>query len=70
MQSCLITLNILKLFNTVYLFVFKFKLCLLIKILIYSNASKLSQPDAGEVNFHFVTFINANGQLYELGKYF
>uniref|UniRef100_A0A3P8UTD1 Ubiquitin carboxyl-terminal hydrolase n=1 Tax=Cynoglossus semilaevis TaxID=244447 RepID=A0A3P8UTD1_CYNSE len=25
-----------------------------------------NQPDAGEVNFHFVTFINANGQLYEL----
>uniref|UniRef100_A0A3P8UTC5 Ubiquitin carboxyl-terminal hydrolase n=1 Tax=Cynoglossus semilaevis TaxID=244447 RepID=A0A3P8UTC5_CYNSE len=24
------------------------------------------RPDAGEVNFHFVTFINANGQLYEL----
>lgn len=28
----------------------------------------LSQPDADEVHFHFISFVNVNGQLYELGK--
>lgn len=26
------------------------------------------QPEADKVNFHFIAFVNANGQLYEFGK--
>uniref|UniRef100_A0A3B4WVQ5 Ubiquitin carboxyl-terminal hydrolase n=1 Tax=Seriola lalandi dorsalis TaxID=1841481 RepID=A0A3B4WVQ5_SERLL len=39
------------------------------KVIIYSNyyfhISQLSQPEADKVNFHFIAFVNVNGQLYE-----
>lgn len=28
----------------------------------------LLQPEADNVNFHFIAFVNVNGQLYEFGK--
>lgn len=30
--------------------------------------SQPSQPEADKVNFHFIAFVNVNGQLYEFGK--
>lgn len=27
------------------------------------------RPEADKVNFHFITFVNVNGRLYELGKW-
>lgn len=30
----------------------------------------ISQPEADKVNFHFIAFVNANGQLHEFGKHF
>lgn len=30
---------------------------------------KLPQPEADKVNFHFIAFVNVNGQLYEFGKH-
>lgn len=29
----------------------------------------LSQPEADKVDFHFIAFVNVNGQLYEFGKH-
>lgn len=29
---------------------------------------KLPQPEADEVNFHSIAFVNVNGHLYEFGK--
>lgn len=31
---------------------------------------QLLQPEADKVNFHFIAFVNVNGQLYEFGKHF
>lgn len=34
-----------------------------------SELSQLSQPEADKINFHFIAFVNVNGQLYEFGKH-
>lgn len=31
--------------------------------------SQLPQPEADKLNFHFIAFVNVNGELYEFGKH-
>lgn len=43
--------------------------CIIVFTLKYSFLlSQPSQPEADKVNFHFIAFVNVNGQLYEFGK--